>query len=93
LDLTQPNTGTAGGNNTAARYPNGRRLADDTIDIILTLIANGTPADNNGVATGLTGKLGDGVDAATVPPQDQFPFLALPQQPKSPGTLDDGTRN
>ncbi|HZK82051.1 MAG TPA: DUF4331 family protein, partial [Humisphaera sp.] len=64
LDLTQPNTGPNGGTNTEARYPNGRRLADDTIDIILTLVANGTPAPNNGVATGIPGLLGDNVDAA-----------------------------
>lgn len=93
LDLTQPNTGPQGGTNTAGRFPNGRRLADDTIDIILTLIANATPAPNNGVATGIPGLLGDGVDASDVPPQDQFPFVALPHQPLGPGVVDDGTRN
>jgi hypothetical protein len=93
LDLTQPNTGPKGGTNTEARYPNGRRLADDTIDIILTLIANATPAGNNGVATGIPGLLGDGTDASDVPPQDQFPFLALPHQPLANGVVDDGTRN
>jgi len=93
LDLTQPNTGLKGGTNTEARFPNGRRLADDTIDILLTLIANGTPAPNNGVATGIPGTLGDGVDASETPPQDQFPFLALPHQPLPNGAIDDGTRN
>jgi hypothetical protein len=93
LDLTQPNTGTQGGTNTAARFPNGRRLADDTIDILLTLIANGTPAPNNGVATGMPGLLGDGVDASDIPPQNQFPFLALPHQPLNTGVIDDDTRN
>ena len=93
LDLTQPNTGPNGGTNTEARYPNGRRLADDTIDIILTLVANGTPAPNNGVATGIPGLLGDNVDAADMPPQSQFPFLALPHQPQATGVIDDGTRN
>jgi hypothetical protein len=93
LDLTQPNTGPMGGTNTAARFPNGRRLADDTIDILLTLIANGTPAPNNGVATGIPGLLGDSVDASDVPPQNQFPFVALPHQPLATGVVDDATRN
>jgi len=80
LDLTKPNTGPQGGNNPEAAYPNGRRLADDTIDIILTIIANGAT-------------LGDNVNASDVPPQDVFPFLALPHQPLDPGVTDDGTRN
>ena len=80
LDLTKTNTGPSGGNNPEAAYPNGRRLADDTIDIILTIIANGTT-------------LGDSVNASETPPQDLFPFLALPHQPQDPGVTDDTTRN
>lgn len=80
LDLTIPNSGPGGGDNATAAYPNGRRLKDDTIDITLTIINNGNP-------------LGDNVNASDVPPQDQFPFLALPQQPRDPGTIDDNTRN
>ena len=79
LDLTKPNSGPMGGTNPGAAYPNGRRLADDTIDIILTIIANGAT-------------LGDGTDASDIPPQDQFPFLALPHQPLDSG-VDDNTRN
>jgi hypothetical protein len=79
LDLTRPNTGPRGGTNAGAAYPNGRRLADDTIDIILTIIANGAP-------------LGDNCDASDIPPQDEFPFLALPHQPLDSG-VDDLTRN
>jgi len=79
LNLDIPNTGPRGGTNPEAAFPNGRRLADDTIDIILTIIANGTP-------------LGDNVNASDVPPQDQFPFLALPHQPLDSG-VDDSTRN
>jgi len=79
LDLTKPNTGPMGGTNAGAAYPNGRRLADDTIDIILTIIANGAA-------------LGDNVNASETPPQDEFPFLALPHQPLDSG-VDDGTRN
>jgi hypothetical protein len=79
LDLTKPNSGPKGGTNPVAAYPNGRRLADDTIDIILTIIANGAT-------------LGDGTDASDIPPQDQFPFLAPPHQPLDSG-VDDNTRN
>jgi hypothetical protein len=80
VDLTIPNTGGGGGDNAAAAFPNGRRLKDDTIDIILTIINNGNT-------------LGDSVNASDIPPQDQFPFLALPQQPRAPGVIDDNTRN
>lgn len=41
LDLTIPNTGGSGGNNAAAAFPNGRRLVDNTIDTVLTIINNG----------------------------------------------------
>jgi len=79
-DLTIPNSGSGGGDNPEAAYPNGRRLKDDTIDIILTVINNGNA-------------LGDNVNASDIPPQDTFPFFALPQQPRAPGVTDDNTRN
>jgi hypothetical protein len=80
LDTSIPNTGNRGGNNLEARFPNGRRLADDVIDIILTLINN-----NN--------DLGDSVNASDVPPRNVFPFFARSQQPREPGVIDDNTRN
>jgi Domain of unknown function (DUF4331) len=80
VDLTKPNTGPGGGDNPGAVYPNGRRLKDDTIDITLTIFNNGT-------------FLGDNVNASDIPPQNQFPFLALPHQPRDTGVLDDQTRN
>ena len=83
LDLTKANTGPQGGTNPEAAYPNVRRLADDTIDIIMTAINNGSP-------------LGDSVNASDVPPQDTFPFFALPHQPLENNngvTVDDQTRN
>jgi hypothetical protein len=76
LDLTVANDGT----NAAAAFPNGRRLTDDVIDTLLTIIANGTT-------------LGDNVNASETPPQTQFPFLALPHQPLDAGVTDDTTRN
>jgi Domain of unknown function (DUF4331) len=81
LNLNTANTGPGGGNNAAAAFPNGRRLADDTIDILLTIITNGA------ITTG------DNVNSNESPLQNTFPFLALPNQPFAPGTLDDLTRN
>jgi hypothetical protein len=78
--VTKPNTGTGGGTNPEAAFPNGRRLGDDVIDTILTIVANGAT-------------LGDSVDGNDVPYRNKFPFLAPPHQPQAPGVLDDGTRN
>jgi hypothetical protein len=80
LDTSIPNSGSGGGDNPAASYPNGRRLQDDTVDIVLTVLNNGN-------------HLGDNVNANDVPLRDAFPFLAPPQQPRSAGTIDDNTRN
>jgi hypothetical protein len=81
LNLTVPNTGTGGGTNAPAAFPNGRRLGDDVVDTLLNIITNGA------VTTG------DNVNANEVAFQDTFPFLALSHQPLPPGTLDDQTRN
>src|SRR6266496_2733324 len=72
LDLTVPNTDT----NSAASFPNGRRLTDDVIDILLTLVNNRQP-------------LGDNCNANDVPFRTVFPFLAPAQQPRVPGAVDD----
>jgi hypothetical protein len=76
LDLTVANTGT----NPEAQFPNGRRLTDDVIDILMYLINNRQP-------------LPDNVNGNDVPLRPAFPFLAPSQQPRAPGTLDDSTRN
>ena len=81
LDTKIPNTGEKGGINPAAAFPNGRRLADDTIDTLIFIISNGA------ITTG------DNVNASDVPPANTFPFLALSQQPRDPGVIDDNTRN
>ncbi len=83
LDTTKANAGTGGGIG-ANGFPNGRRLKDDTIDIILGILAGGT--------------LGDNVNASDVTPTNAFPFLALPQQPRDKNAdpllnADDNTRN
>jgi len=80
LNLVQPNTGPQGGTNPQAAYPNGRRLFDDVIDILLTLINNGAPLSDNANAN----------DALY---RDSFPFFAPPIHPFGPGTIDDRTRN
>ena len=76
LDLTVPNTGS----NPQASFPNGRRLTDDVIDILLTLINNRQT-------------LGDNCNGNDLPFRTTFPFLAPSQQPRVPGTTDDNTRN
>ncbi len=80
LDLSIPNTGSEGGKNTAARFPNGRRPNDDVIDTIVTLI-------NNGVA------IKDNVNDNDVVLPSTFPFFAPPTQPFAAGVTDDRTRN
>jgi len=47
-------------------FPNGRKLADDVTDTLLTVVCN------NG------GALGDGVDGNDLPFLDNFPYLASP---------------
>jgi hypothetical protein len=74
------NTGTGGGGNAGAGFPNGRRLQDDVIDTILFFVAN-------------QNTLGDNVNSNDVTFRSSFPFLAPPQQPRAPGTIDDNTRN
>jgi len=76
INLNVPNTGT----NPAAAFPNGRRLTDDVIDTLLTIINNRQP-------------LGDNVNGNDMPFRNAFPFLAGSQQPRTPGTIDDNTRN
>jgi hypothetical protein len=68
--------GVLGGDN--AGFPNGRRLADDVVDIELQALAGATPftpefnqPPNN--------TLGDGVNANDVPFLDSFPYVAAPQ--------------
>jgi hypothetical protein len=81
LDVSIANTGTGGGTNAAAAFPNGRRLQDDVIDTLLNIITNGA------ITTG------DNVNANDLPFADTFPFLAQSQQPRAAGTIDDNTRN
>lgn len=78
LNISVANTGTGGGTNAAAGFPNGRRLGDDVVDTFLFFVAN-------------QNVLRDNVNSNDVPFRDTFPFLAPPQQPRASG--DDNTRN
>ncbi len=82
LDLTVPNRGPQGGNNPDGGFGKmgGRRLVDDVVDGVFTIINNGQP-------------LGDNVDANEVPFRDAFPFVADPVQPFGAGNSpEDRTR-
>jgi hypothetical protein len=81
LDTSVANSGSQGGTNSGAGFPNGRRPADDVIDTILFLVTNGA----------LTS--GDNVNANDVLFRDAFPFFAPSHQPRDTGTIDDNTRN
>ena len=65
-------------------YPNGRRLADDVVDIDLRVFAQGYGTFLNG-AFGLPNEspnnlLGDGVDTNDVSFSNTFPYVASPHQ-------------
>jgi hypothetical protein len=79
LNLNTANSGLGGGDNAGAGFPNGRRLKDDTIDILLSFVTN---------QSGIT----DNVDANDVTLLNAFPFFAVAQQPRDSG-VDDNTRN
>ncbi len=82
LDLRVPNFGAGGGDNPDGGFGHmgGRRLKDDVVDLVFTLINNGA-------------LLTDFVNANEVPFRNQFPFVADPTQPFPPGdNPDDHTR-
>jgi hypothetical protein len=80
LNLTTASSGPGGGNNANAGFPNGRRLGDDVIDTLLSIVTNGAVTKDN-------------VNANDVALRDVFPFFALSQQPRDNGVIDDNTRN
>jgi hypothetical protein len=74
------NMGVLGGDNQG--YPNGRRLADDVVDISLRAVAGAAyPLFHPGYTVDPTGaKLGDGVDANDHAFRSTFPYMSLPNQ-------------
>ena len=83
LDLTVPNRGPGGGNNADGGFGKmgGRRLQDDVVDGVFTIINNGQP-------------LGDHVNTNDDVFRNVFPFLSFPIQPNPKGkdNVDDRTR-
>jgi len=61
-----------------AGFPNGRRLADDVVDIELRVVA-GVLVSGFNVAP--NNQLGDGIDANDMPFLPYFPYVAPPQNP------------
>jgi len=80
LDMTVPNSGPMGGNNGATGFPNGRRLIDDVVDILLTVVTNGFVTTDN-------------ANTSDVPYTNTFPFFGEAHQPREPGVIDDQTRH
>ena len=66
-----------------AGFPNGRRLADDVVDIELQALAGGTPL-TPGFNKPPNNQLGDGVDANDVSLRNNFPYLADPHAYSDP---------
>jgi len=56
-------------------WPNGRRLADDVVDIAVQAVAGAT------AGVSIPSVVGDGVNANDLPFQSQFPYLADPHMP------------
>ncbi len=62
----------------AAGYPNGRRLADDVVDITLRVAIGGVLDPSfPGFDANVNGRLGDGVNLNDAPLGDVFPYLGL----------------
>jgi hypothetical protein len=80
LNMTVPVTndpdslGVIGGDNQG--FPNGRRLADDVLDIALQVV--------EGELVGAPNDLGDGVSENDAEFLDEFPYLALPASGSDP---------
>ncbi|MBI4852196.1 MAG: DUF4331 family protein [Acidobacteria bacterium] len=75
IDTSIANTGPEGGNNSGAGFPNGRRLLDDVTDPIVSLVSNSEPRP-------------DMVDKNDVLFLNNFPWVALPNQPLPRGSQD-----
>lgn len=84
LDTSVRNRGDQGGVNDGAGFPNGRRLTDDVIDTVVTIINNFEPVRPNGVV--------DRVSRNDKRFAGRFPFLAAPHQPLGRNGVD-GTQN
>ena len=88
LNMATPPTKIGEGNRLAALggdvlgFPNGRRLADDVVDIAVQAVAGATVplVDKSYTPDPLASQLGDGVDMNDKPFLAAFPYLASPWQ-------------
>jgi hypothetical protein len=85
---TNPNRlGVLAGDN--AGFPNGRRLADDVVDIEIQAVEGAVSVDTSGAPTGVSLvkplAAGDGVNANDVAFGGSFPYLALPRSGSAVG--------
>lgn len=60
----------------AAGFPNGRRLADDVVDIALRVVVGGVLIHDAKFSKSPNTMLGDGVNVNDAPYRDEFPYLA-----------------
>ena len=77
----------------AAGYPNGRRLADDVVDIVLRVGVGGvltTDAMGNSLNAFPNNALGDGVNVNDAAYQDAFPYLGLAPDGRNRRHIDPG---
>ncbi len=63
-----------------AGFPNGRRVADDSVDVLLKLWGGVIQANFGGTPCPTAAALTDNVNANDVPFLRQFPYLGLPQE-------------
>lgn len=80
VNLTVPNSGPGGGTNPDGGFANmgGRRLQDNVVDFVFTLLHNGIPTS-------------DLVAGNPLPFRNQFPFVHDPYQPFPEGCVSDYT--
>jgi hypothetical protein len=74
--------------NDLAGYPNGRRLFDDTTDIVLRLVVGGVWSSGFNLAP--NNRLGDGVNVNDAPYRTSFPYLAGAPPGRSRRHIDPG---
>ena len=59
-------------------FPNGRRVGDDVLDIVLQAAAGATPL-TPAFNTSPNNAIGDGIDGNDVPYLPVFPYLGVPR--------------
>lgn len=68
----------------AAGFPNGCRLVDDALDLMLRFVAGGVLAGAPFSTNSINARLGDGVNVNDVPYRMTFPYLANARWTRAP---------